>query len=46
MKRPIYATQQRYPQRLNREKNELTYSYSLEDIESLDGSFGGPAIAK
>ena len=46
MKRPIYPTQTRYPQQANQEKNELTYSYSSEENESLDGSFGGPAVTQ
>lgn len=45
-KRPIYSTTKiRYPQRANQEKkNEMTYSYSSEENESLDGSFGGSAV--
>ena len=47
-KRPIYSTTKiRYPQRANQEKkNEMTYSYSSEENESLDGSFGGSAVVK
>ena len=46
-KRPIYSTKIRYPQRANQEKkNELTYYYSSEENESLDGSFGDSAVVK
>ena len=46
-KRPIYSKKIRYPQQANQEKkNELTYYYSSEENESLDGSFGDPAIVK
>ena len=47
IKKHAYSTMhQQHSQKSNQKKNELTYSYSLEDIESLEGSFGGPAIAK
>ena len=46
-KRPIYSTKVRYPQQANQEKkNELTYYYSSEENESLDGSFGDSAVVK
>ena len=46
-KRPTYSTKIRYPQQANQEKkNELTYYYSSEENESLDGSFGDSAVVK